>query len=87
VARCVLRLLLTANTVSSPLILSTLLMEAIRSSKKSALTRTTQRNTPEDGILHHIYLLANENIIKTIFIYTVRLRPKCYGVSLLVCLL
>jgi hypothetical protein len=46
---CVLQLLVTANIPSS-LILVTLMMEAIRSSEMSVITRVTWRNTPEDGI-------------------------------------
>jgi hypothetical protein len=48
----VLRLAVTANFVPSSPILVTVMMEAIRSSETSLLTRTTQRNIPEDGILH-----------------------------------
>jgi hypothetical protein len=32
--------------------LETMMMEMIRSYETSVLTRTTRRNTPEDGILH-----------------------------------
>jgi hypothetical protein len=40
-----------ANVLSSP-ILVRLMMEAIRSSETSVLTRATWRNTPEEAILH-----------------------------------
>jgi hypothetical protein len=45
------QLVVTANVVPSSLIIFTLMMEAIRSSEKSTLTRAIWRHIPEDGIL------------------------------------
>jgi hypothetical protein len=50
--RIVLQLLVTAYVVPSSLIRSTLMMEAIHSSKMQFLTRATLRHITEDGILH-----------------------------------
>jgi hypothetical protein len=47
-----LRLLVTANAVSSLLILFSLMMEAIHSSETSVLTRVTWCHIPEDSVLH-----------------------------------
>jgi hypothetical protein len=50
--RSVLRLLATADVYRSP-ILVILMMEAIRASETSVLTRIIWRHIPEDGILHN----------------------------------
>jgi hypothetical protein len=47
----------TSNVVPSSPILSTLVIEAIRFSKTSVLTRTTQRHITEDDILHEEWCL------------------------------
>jgi hypothetical protein len=47
----VLQLLVTANVAPNSRILSTLMMEAIRSSETPVPTGTTRRNIPRDGIL------------------------------------
>jgi hypothetical protein len=49
--RSVRRLLVTANVVPSSAILVSLIMEALHSSETTDLTRATQHNIPEDGIL------------------------------------
>jgi hypothetical protein len=42
----------TVNVVPSSLVLDTLMMQAIRSSETSVLTRAIRRHIPEDGMFH-----------------------------------
>jgi hypothetical protein len=50
--RSVCQLLVTANIVPSSPILVTLMMQVLRPSETSVLTRATWRYIPDDGILH-----------------------------------
>jgi hypothetical protein len=55
-----------STVVPSLLNLSTLMMEAIRSSEMSVLTWATRRNIPEDFVLHfwHVYELSHFSLTK-----------------------
>jgi hypothetical protein len=55
-SRSVLRLLVTANVPSSPILVN-LITDAIRPSETSVLTRVTQRSIQEDDILHELGML------------------------------
>jgi cobalamin synthase len=50
--RSVLQLLVNTSVVPSSHILVTLMVEALRSSETSVLTRATRSNTQEDGVFH-----------------------------------
>jgi hypothetical protein len=66
--RGVFLLPVTANVVTSPLILLTLLMEAIHSSETSSPIRATWRNIPEGGIPHsHLRETSNHTRSVSLF--------------------
>jgi hypothetical protein len=51
-ARCVLQLVVTVDVAPSWQIFVTLMIEAIRSSETSVLTRVIRGDTSEDGVLY-----------------------------------
>jgi hypothetical protein len=60
----VFQLLITANVVPSSPILVAMMMETIRSSETSVLTRATWHHIPKDGILRSVLkLLVTANIV------------------------
>jgi hypothetical protein len=66
----VLRLLTTTNVVTSSQIFVALMMEAIRSSETSVLTRAKGRHIPEDDILHSHCRENLKSYISTCFLTT-----------------
>jgi hypothetical protein len=79
----VLWTLVNSNVAPSSPILFTLIMEAIRSSEMSVLTRTTRRHIPEDGFLHshsrenlEFYVISSE--LETFCLSFISFR-KCTG--------
>jgi hypothetical protein len=53
----IIRVLVTANIVPSSPFLVTLMMEVLCFSETPVLTRVTQHNIPEDGILHSSFFV------------------------------
>jgi hypothetical protein len=64
--RIVLQFLFTANIIPSSLLLTTLMMDAIRSSEMSVLARVTRPHIQNDGILHSHQLLHSINRLDSI---------------------
>jgi hypothetical protein len=59
-----LQFLVTANVVTSLLIIFVLNKEAIRSSDTPVLTKSTRHHVPEDRILHNHRREKNQNLTK-----------------------
>jgi hypothetical protein len=70
------RLIVIANVVPSSLILVTQMMDTVRYSETSVVTKATRRNIPEDDILHFTVSLVREMCEKQ------QLKPrKCLYIS------
>jgi hypothetical protein len=80
-----------ANVVPSSQILITVLMEAIRTSETSVLTRATRRTIPEDGILRvsfeiTVLFVKYKTVMTELWLWegyidsrSVRIRDPCTG--------
>jgi hypothetical protein len=66
--RSMRRLLVTANVVPSSPILVALMKVALSSFETTALTRATQRNIPEDAILHALFTFLLRKIKTSFYI-------------------
>jgi hypothetical protein len=70
----------TANVVPSSPNLVALMMEALRSSDMSVLTRVTRRKSPEDGILHS-HLRENLKSYNIVLLYNIICPTLAYKVT------
>jgi hypothetical protein len=68
------QLLITANVVSSSPILVALMIETLRSSETSVITRATTRIIPEDGILQFLLKRHSALSLKTTFLIVTAMK-------------